>query len=63
MDDQEKKRFEYKKLLLKISDRLSSENLDGIKMLVRDKIPMAVLERSQHGTDIFLYFDERGNYY
>lgn len=60
--DEEKKRFEFRKLLLDISNRLSSENLSGIKMLVRDKVPTAVLEKTDQGTVIFEYFEERGIY-
>ncbi len=63
MDDEAKKRFDYKKLLLQISDRLSSENISGIKMLVKDTVPMTVLEKSIGGKELFAYFEERGEFY
>lgn len=59
-EEEEKKNFEFKKILLKVSDRLSSENLRDIKMLVRDQVPTVQLDKWDKGTDAFLYFEQRG---
>ena len=59
-DDDGKKRLEYRKALLKISDRLSTDNLQGLKVLLRDVVGQAKLDAARQGTDIFEVLDEKG---
>ncbi|XP_023281317.1 FAS-associated death domain protein-like [Seriola lalandi dorsalis] len=47
-------------VLLKISDQLSSENLDNMKFLCRDMIGKKDLEKVTTGSKLFLLLMERG---
>ena len=58
--NESKIKFEFRKLLLKISDRLSSENLRELKHLLVDQITKVKLETAEQGIDIFNILDERG---
>lgn len=58
-DEIMKKRLEFRKMLLKVSDRLSSENLKNLKHLLSSEVPKAKLESAAQGIDIFEILEER----
>ena len=53
------KSLNFKALLLKISNKLSSDNLKDLKHLLKDEIPASKMEMATQGTDIFQALSER----
>ena len=58
-DENRVKRLEFRRMLLKLSDRLSSENLEDLKHLLIDEIPKVKLESSRQGTSLFEALEEK----
>ena len=52
-EEQRRKRLEFRKMLLKVSEGLSSENVADLKHLLRGDIVQSKLEASSRGIDIF----------
>lgn len=58
-EEEMKIRLEFRMMLMKVSDRLSSENLDNLKHLLRDEIPKAKIEAAKTGIDLFESLEEK----
>lgn len=52
-EEQRRKRLEFRKMLLKVSEGLTSGNVDDLKHLMRGDIVQSKLEGSSRGIDIF----------
>ena len=53
------KTLAFKALLLKLSNKLSSDNLKDLKHLLKDEIPTSKVEQATQGTDLFEALSER----
>ena len=58
-DENRVKRLEFRRMLLKLSDRLSTDNLEDLKHLLIDEIPKVKLESARQGTSLFEALEER----
>lgn len=61
-EEEMRKRLEFRKMLMKVSDRLSSENLDNLRHLLKDEIPKARLEVAKQGIDMFEALEEKSEF-
>lgn len=55
-----KKKLEFKTLQLKVSEKLSRDNLKDLKHLVMDEIAKVRLEDVTEGIDLFAALEEKG---
>ena len=60
-EEESKKRLEFRKMLLKVSEGLSSEDLDNLKHLLRGEIVQVKLDSCKRGIDIFESLEEKSN--
>ncbi|XP_003387950.1 PREDICTED: FAS-associated death domain protein-like [Amphimedon queenslandica] len=60
-EEQRRKRLEFRKMLLKVSEGLTSENVADLKHLLRGDIVQSKLEGSSRGIDIFELLIEKNS--
>ena len=58
-DEYRVKRLEFRRMLLKLSDRLSTDNLKDLKHLLTDEISKVKLESVHQGTSLFEALEEK----
>lgn len=55
------RKMAYNAMLLKVSNRLASEDLRNLRFVLQDDIPAAKLEEASCGTDIFTAMQQKGS--
>ena len=60
MDSSTKKRMDFRRCLNALSNQLSHQNLDDMKFVCKDHVPVARMERVRNPLDIFQALEERG---
>jgi hypothetical protein len=60
MDPSTKRRMDFRRCLNGLSNQLSRQNLDDMKFVCKDHVPVARMERVRNPLDIFQALEERG---
>ena len=60
MDPSAKKRMDFRRCLNGLANQLSRQNLDDMKFVCKDHVPVARMERVRNPLDIFQALEERG---